>query len=205
MKALLFSVSLVLHALVFFVLAKLVISSSKIEEHPSIKLDILKRSSVGEVASFDRIQNNDEYKKILTPKTAEFASIKNDSDLKVVPPRANENIVPKADFIKIEFDEKFTSSFVKNISTPAKLLKSFLPNYPNSAIKNRLEGIAIIEFEVNEFGAVQDLVIVKSSGYKILDIEAKKAIQKSKFKPALLNNTNVSSRLRVPIEFKIKK
>lgn len=206
MKALPLIASVIVHALLFFILARVVIFRSKLEENPPIEIDVFKTESK-EDSLLESLGKNHESEKFLEPKFPEFVNIKKCSNFEVSPPHANKlAILPTVDFLKIEFNGNIKTNSARKISTfPAKLLKSVLPKYPASAIKRNIEGTTLLEFEVDKFGVVKNPIIVVSSGHKILDIEAINAIRKAKFDPAILDGTNVSSQIRLPIEFKLNK
>lgn len=77
--------------------------------------------------------------------------------------------------------------------------------YPDSAIRNGIEGRVIVEFVVDPSGKVKDVEIVRGVDDE-LDAQVVKVVQASpKWKPAQVGGKNVSVRLSVPVEFKLSK
>ena len=63
------------------------------------------------------------------------------------------------------------------------------PIYPRIAIKRGWEGVVVLRVEVLDDGSVGSIIILSSSGRKILDKSALKSVRTWKFKPAI-NNKN---------------
>ena len=77
--------------------------------------------------------------------------------------------------------------------------------YPESAIRNGIEGRVIVEFVVDSKGKVGDIEIVRGIDDEI-DAQVKKVVLASpKWKPAQIKGRNVSVRISVPVEFKLAK
>lgn len=77
--------------------------------------------------------------------------------------------------------------------------------YPDSAIRNGIEGRVIAEFIVGSDGKVRDVEIVRGLDDEI-DAQVVKVILASpKWKPAILRGKEVSVRVSVPVEFKLSK
>lgn len=77
--------------------------------------------------------------------------------------------------------------------------------YPESAIRNGIEGRVIVEFVVDSKGKVGEIEIVKGVNEEI-DAQVKKVILASpKWKPAQIKGREVSVRISVPVEFKLTK
>jgi TonB family protein len=73
---------------------------------------------------------------------------------------------------------------------------------PKDAILNRYQGKSIIKFIVDWDGQVKNVVVYKSSGYKILDNEAVRVIKKSpRWTSAQNANICVPQQLILPIDF----
>ena len=73
------------------------------------------------------------------------------------------------------------------------LALGFPPAYPNTALNRGIEGYAVVEFSVNEHGAVFDAFIIESEPNNIFDRASLKAINKFKYKPKQVNGKAVSS------------
>jgi len=77
------------------------------------------------------------------------------------------------------------------------------PEYPALAIRRGYEGTALLRVRVLEDGRVEVVEIKESSGYRILDEAAMKAVRPWRFTPALMAGKPVASWVLVPIAFKL--
>jgi protein TonB len=57
--------------------------------------------------------------------------------------------------------------------------------------------------EVNENGSVSNVIIIKSSGFKLLDDAALETVKKWLFIPATKNSKPVPGTIKIPINFKL--
>jgi len=83
-------------------------------------------------------------------------------------------------------------------------LKNPPPAYPSNARRLRQEGLVLLSVEVNSDGQPTSVNLKESSGFKLLDDAALKAVQRWKFSPAKLGMVSVASRVDVPIRFQLK-
>jgi protein TonB len=81
--------------------------------------------------------------------------------------------------------------------------RSPLPYYPRIARRNGYEGIVLLNLLVSESGRVESVEIIRSSGYKVLDREAVKAVRKWRFVPAEQAGETVASHVEVPVVFRL--
>ncbi|MEW6108263.1 MAG: energy transducer TonB [Nitrospirota bacterium] len=70
--------------------------------------------------------------------------------------------------------------------------------YPYIALRKRMEGTVLTEFSINAKGLPQNVRIIKSSGFNILDSAAEKTIIKASPFPAVKGN------IEIPITFRLK-
>lgn len=75
------------------------------------------------------------------------------------------------------------------------------PSYPRLARQRGWQGIVEYEVKVLSSGAVGELVLKTSSGYKNLDDAARRAIAKWRFNPATRSGVPVESWVVVPVSF----
>lgn len=106
--------------------------------------------------------------------------------------------------------QKIGTFYVGSVETASlkplpKLVKYYEPEYPESAQKAGLEGKVIVKVEVDERGRVSKALIIRSSGYEILDSAALEAVKKFKFEPAVENGRPIKSSLMIPFAFSFKK
>lgn len=78
------------------------------------------------------------------------------------------------------------------------------PGYPAVAIRRGYEGSVLLNVRVLPNGEPEEVTIFKSSGYKVLDNAALKAVKRWKFVPAQRGFKAVSSWVKVPIEFRLE-
>ena len=79
------------------------------------------------------------------------------------------------------------------------------PTYPGLARKRGQEGKVVLQVLVNKEGRVDDLKIDVSSGFRLLDRAAEKAVRKWHFEPARKGEEKMPMWVRVPVSFKLKK
>ncbi len=122
----------------------------------------------------------------------------------VVLPFEKPVVVPDNDGI-IEVAQK-SAEFVGGIKEYLKFLGNNL-KYPNSALRNGIEGTVYIKFIVDKDGSImKDCVKVSKSIDPVLDAEAIRVVKMSpNWTPALQNERPIRQRLRVPVKFKINK
>jgi len=78
-----------------------------------------------------------------------------------------------------------------------------LPPYPRLARQLGQEGLVILSVEIDEKGLARDVKIAKSSGYKLLDDAAVKTVKGWIFIPAIKKGQPVSSKVEIPIRFRL--
>ncbi len=125
-------------------------------------------------------------KKVEKPKPKQDKSIALDKTKKPVPIEE-----------EVEEDSAPTIAFPKYGSTPR-------PGYPAYAIRRGIEGKVLLEVYVLPDGNPGDISVFESSGHRVLDSAAVKAVKKWKFVPAQKGFSAVASWVKVPIEFKLR-
>jgi len=75
--------------------------------------------------------------------------------------------------------------------------------YPEEARAEGLQGRTILQFVVDENGAVTRPAVVRSSDHKILDDAALEALEKTPFSPGVQNGRNVKVQMTLPIVFRL--
>ena len=101
---------------------------------------------------------------------------------------------------------------VSNQPAPPSVLEAALPeysknppiSYPKRARLKGYEGTVLLEVLVNRNGKVDDLRILASSGYAILDRSAVKSVKSWSFKPAKKGTDTVDMWVQVPVRFKLE-
>ncbi|MDZ7580598.1 MAG: energy transducer TonB [Deltaproteobacteria bacterium] len=77
-------------------------------------------------------------------------------------------------------------------------------SYPDRARQKGYEGTVVLEVLVNRSGKVDDLRILATSGYDILDRTAVRSVKSWLFKPAKKGKDAVDMWVRVPVRFKLE-
>lgn len=95
-----------------------------------------------------------------------------------------------------------------NSADPAQFLQKWVYQYlkyPESAVREGIQGRVTVEFIVDKDGKVTDVKVVKGVS-DALDAEAVKVISASpKWKPGRVNGNKVRTSIAVPVEFKLEK
>ncbi len=77
------------------------------------------------------------------------------------------------------------------------------PQYPRLARRRGLEGVVMLEAQIDSNGRVIDLRIFTSSGHTILDKAALKSVRKWQFSPGTIGGRAQSMWVKVPVRFKL--
>jgi periplasmic protein TonB len=77
------------------------------------------------------------------------------------------------------------------------------PHYPSLAARNSWQGTVLLKVRVLSTGRVDEVEVEKSSGYKLLDEEAKATVRTWQFNPSKRGSTPIDGWATVPIEFKL--
>ena len=88
-----------------------------------------------------------------------------------------------------------------NLATPIVRVE---PRYPISAARNGISGHVVMEFDISEQGTPVNINIIESNPKAVFDMEAKNALQKWRYKPAIKNGKAVTSKcLSITLTFKL--
>jgi protein TonB len=77
------------------------------------------------------------------------------------------------------------------------------PDYPESARRDRVEGVALLRFEVLATGRVGEVLVTRSAGHRDLDRAAIDAIRQWHFEPARRGPTPVAVWVTLPVRFEL--
>lgn len=78
------------------------------------------------------------------------------------------------------------------------------PVYPKLALKRRWQGQALVQALVNELGETERVELVESTGYRLLDQSALKAVSGWSFAAAQENGIKTRAWVQVPVNFAIR-
>ena len=89
--------------------------------------------------------------------------------------------------------------------TSVGVLRSIHPVYPRIAKKSGWEGMVLVRVTVETNGKASKVVVSRSSGRKVLDDAAVKAVKRWAFRPARDGNIPIQSVVVIPIKFSLSK
>lgn len=79
------------------------------------------------------------------------------------------------------------------------------PKYPTKAAQDGLEGWVELEFTIDASGAVKDIRVIDAEPKRIFDREARRALQKWKYKPLVVDGQPIEQPNRmVVLDFKLE-
>jgi len=82
------------------------------------------------------------------------------------------------------------------------LMKQTIPSYPPMARTARVEGSVILEADITESGALENVTVIE--GHPMLVDAAIEAVRKWRYAPAKLNGKPTRSSVHVTVNFKLK-
>ncbi|MFL1803106.1 TonB family protein [Plesiomonas shigelloides] len=77
------------------------------------------------------------------------------------------------------------------------------PEYPKASRMRRQEGTVLLEVKLGTQGEQLQVVLLKSSGFPLLDRSALKAVKGWQFLPQEINGQGVSHVVRIPVRFEL--
>ena len=89
------------------------------------------------------------------------------------------------------------------VQAPPAPLSAINPRYPEKARKLGVEGLVVLELWIDEKGVLRKMDVVKSAGWGF-DEAALESVRNTAFDPAIVDNKQVASRIRLPIRFKLE-
>ena len=89
-------------------------------------------------------------------------------------------------------------------TTSVGVLRSVHPIYPRIAKKSGWEGTVLVRVTVEKNGRASKVDVSRSSGHKVLDDAALKAIKRWTFRPARDGNIPIKSVVVIPLKFSLK-
>ncbi len=75
--------------------------------------------------------------------------------------------------------------------------------YPIEALRSGEEGEVVVDVAVGASGGVENVTVVKSSGYRPLDSAAVESVRRWRFSPGRRNGQPIEGDVRVPIKFSL--
>lgn len=90
-----------------------------------------------------------------------------------------------------------------NSSEPRFRVPPSAPEYPKASRMRRQEGTVLLEVKLGTQGEQLQVVLLKSSGFPLLDRSALKAVKGWQFLPQEINGQGVSHVVRIPVRFEL--
>ena len=78
------------------------------------------------------------------------------------------------------------------------------PDYPPLAIRRSYEGTVMLNVLVDKTGRAAEVKVERSSGYAVLDRNAKAVVSRWRFKPARKGTQTIEMWVQVPVRYKLK-
>ncbi len=127
------------------------------------------------------------------------------------PPVIEEDVFEEPIEDVLEEDESLQESHGKavsnmNIKTEAVPLYRINPppKYPRAARRRGFQGTVMLSVLVDEMGQVENVWVFTSSGYRLLDNAALKAVRDWSFEPGKIGDRKVDMWVKVPVRFELK-
>jgi protein TonB len=77
------------------------------------------------------------------------------------------------------------------------------PSYPRQALRQRIEGVVLVQLVIDDKGRVETTRVLKSSGSDLLDKAALKAVSGASCTPHVENGQAISVRAAQPVSFRV--
>lgn len=84
---------------------------------------------------------------------------------------------------------------------PVQPLSMAPPEYPREALRRREEGYVVLEFTIGTDGRTRDIEVVDSEPRHTFEQEARRAVSRWTFEPAIEDGRPVAQRIRHTVEF----
>jgi TonB family protein len=122
--------------------------------------------------------------------------------------KASQVSLPKGSDDIVSFYDCDQRPLFSNNADPRYFLKEWVYHYlryPQSAVKNGIQGTVMVQFVIEKDGKVSDVRVVKGVDPE-LDDEAVRVIKASpKWKPGKMDGNRVKAALTLPVEFRLEK
>lgn len=87
--------------------------------------------------------------------------------------------------------------------TRPSFLSRIEADYPPEARRRHLQGAVLLRLFISERGALDRIEVVTSSGHRLLDEAAARALQRSRFRPAYEGDDPIPSRAEFTVTFRL--
>ena len=121
----------------------------------------------------------------------------------MAPPKSMVKTVEIKKLVVVKVQEKVISRVVKVQANP-DYFQNPPPEYPELAKQMRQEGHVMLSVTVDRQGLPIKVEIAQSSGFRLLDQAALKAVSHWKFQPGRIGDFPVESQVTVPVRFRLE-
>lgn len=90
------------------------------------------------------------------------------------------------------------------LTRPAQAVVTQLPEYPTHARELGVEGVVLLQIDVEESGEATYIKVHNEQSHPLLSLAAVHSVRQWQFKPAMRNGKAVKSSLKVPIRFQLE-
>jgi TonB family protein len=87
---------------------------------------------------------------------------------------------------------------------PPRLVQALAVQYPTAARESKAEGRVVIRLKVSADGSPELVRVYSSSGSKLLDDEALRAVSRARFLPGRVDERPTEMRLNLPVNFSLR-
>ena len=140
-------------------------------------------------------------KPVAKPEPLPESTVKPQTEKKIIQPRAQMDDVSTIDTDEIQDAPAIAQQSYVPPRSDVSYLSNPKPFYPRVARRRGMQGMVILEVEVNVEGIPQKIEIEVSSGFKLLDVAALESVREWHFIPAQRNGMAVVASVDVPVRF----
>lgn len=91
---------------------------------------------------------------------------------------------------------------LRDLAKPPRVVRRVYPFYPETARKNRVSGVVILDVKIDANGLVQDVAVMTEPGSG-LGVEAMKAVRQWKFAPTIVDGKAVPIAFLQMVDFRL--
>lgn len=209
------TVALLVHVLFFSLTGKMFIKPSQFAISPTREIDI---NLIDEPREVVKVQEEARpvvkkaekiIPKIPKPTVKVIEKVKSITPKQLIEPKQIGKTVEKPKQIVVpkhlvNYKQVVVPSTQVRVEAKPDYIQNPPPPYPDLAKQMRQEGIVMLSVDVNKEGDPVDVEIIQSSGFRLLDQAAVKAVRHWKFQPGRVGDIAIESKVEVPIRFRLQ-
>lgn len=89
----------------------------------------------------------------------------------------------------------------KDLDTPPGIKTRVMPEYPSEAVRRSLSGTVVLRLFIDESGAVERIVVLRSHPPGVFDASALRAFRPARFSPGAKAGSPVRSQVTIEVKF----